>query len=139
MNRWSTDLLDLQTLSELELLIPILQAAPVEADLWDAQNSYYELMKAMTGSKLDSLSETWLQLFRSVGAGLGDRGASKSRLRQRKEIWSYLGAESAGPKALIVVFSILSGLLCHVSFCIDTKYTSRRSGRRLQANETDTT
>jgi hypothetical protein len=28
-------------------------------------------MKAMTGSKLDSLSETWLQLFRSVGAGLG--------------------------------------------------------------------
>jgi hypothetical protein len=71
MNRWSSDLLDLQTLSELELLIPILQATPVEADLWNAQNTYYELMKTITASKLESPSETWLQLFRSVGAGLG--------------------------------------------------------------------
>jgi alpha-amylase/alpha-mannosidase (GH57 family) len=71
MNRWSTNLLDLQTLSELELLIPMLQAAPVEADLWDAQNTYYELMKTITASKIESPSETWLHLFRSVGMCLG--------------------------------------------------------------------
>jgi alpha-amylase/alpha-mannosidase (GH57 family) len=71
MNRWSTNLLDLQTLSELELLIPILHAASVEADLWDAQNRYYELRKTITASKLESPSDTWLQLFRSVGASLG--------------------------------------------------------------------
>jgi alpha-amylase/alpha-mannosidase (GH57 family) len=71
MNRWSTNLFDLQTMSELEMLIPILQTALVEADLWDAQNTYFELMKTITPSKLESLSDTWLQLFRSVGAGLG--------------------------------------------------------------------
>jgi hypothetical protein len=71
MNRWSTNLFDLQTMSELEMLIPILQTPLVEADLWDAQNTYYELMKMITSAKLDPPSETWLQLFRSVGAGLG--------------------------------------------------------------------
>ena len=71
IDRWSTDLFNLQILSDLQLLIPILKAGLVEADLWDAQNTYYELMKGITSSKLHAPSEEWLQLFRNVGAGLG--------------------------------------------------------------------
>ena len=71
IDRWSTDLFNLQILSDLQLLIPILKAGLVEADLWDAQNTYYELMKGITSSKLHAPSEEWLQLFRNVGVGLG--------------------------------------------------------------------
>jgi hypothetical protein len=65
------DSFELQTLSELELLIPLLRAAPFEADLWDAQNTFYELMKATTRLKTSGASETWLQLFCSLGESLG--------------------------------------------------------------------
>jgi alpha-amylase/alpha-mannosidase (GH57 family) len=71
MRRWSVDSFELQTLSELELLIPLLRAAPFEADLWDAQNTFYELMKATTRLKTSGASETWLQLFCSLGESLG--------------------------------------------------------------------
>lgn len=71
IDRWSTDLFNLQILSDLQLLIPILKAGLVEADLWDAQNTYYELMKGITSSKLHAPNEEWLQLFRNVGVGLG--------------------------------------------------------------------
>ena len=50
MNRWSIDPFEVQTLSELELLIPLLRAVSTEADLWQAQNTYYELMKALSVS-----------------------------------------------------------------------------------------
>jgi hypothetical protein len=71
MNRWSIDPFELQTLSELDLLIPLLRALPFEADFWDAQNTYYELMKAITQLKPAAASDTWLQLFRNVGDNLG--------------------------------------------------------------------
>jgi alpha-amylase/alpha-mannosidase (GH57 family) len=71
MNRWSRDLFNLQPLNELELLIPILQTAGVEADLWDAQNTYYQLTKTITDSEMEPPSDTWLELFCNVAAGLG--------------------------------------------------------------------
>ena len=71
MNRWSGEPFQLQTLCELELLIPLLLAAPFAAGLWDAQNTYYEVMKAITRTKLGGPSDTWLQLFRGLGEGLG--------------------------------------------------------------------
>jgi hypothetical protein len=71
MNRWSIDPFELQTLSELDLLIPLLQSLPFEADFWDAQNTYYELMKAIMQLKPAAVSDAWLQLFRNVGDSLG--------------------------------------------------------------------
>src|SRR4051794_16532850 len=71
MHRWSSDPFVLQTLSELEQLISLLQAAPFEIDFWNAQNSYYEVMQAIMQLKPEDCGETWLQLFRSVGDRLG--------------------------------------------------------------------
>ncbi|MGH9515690.1 MAG: DUF3536 domain-containing protein [Terriglobales bacterium] len=71
MSRWSIDPFNIQTLSELEVLIPLLRAVSVEADLWHAQNIYNELMKALKSIGLDSVSSTSLQLFRGIGHCLG--------------------------------------------------------------------
>jgi hypothetical protein len=71
MALWSGAPFELRNLSEVEPLISLLRAAPFEADLWEAQNTYYELMKAITRSKPGTVSDTWLQLFRSLGDSLG--------------------------------------------------------------------
>ncbi len=71
MARWSSDPFVLQTLSELELLVPLLRNAPFAPDLWDAQTTYYKVMKTIEGVKAADPSDTWLQLFRSLGERLG--------------------------------------------------------------------
>jgi hypothetical protein len=71
MNAWSTNPFELRTLSELEALLPFLGPPPFEADLWDVQNAYYDLMKLIMELKPEESSEVWLQLFRSVGDNLG--------------------------------------------------------------------
>ena len=71
MNRWSIDPLEVQTLSELEVLIPLLRAVSVEADLWEAQNTYYKLMRAMARLKPDRMGNTSVELFRRLGDSLG--------------------------------------------------------------------
>jgi alpha-amylase/alpha-mannosidase (GH57 family) len=72
MDCWSKDPFALQKLSELERLIPLFRAAPLKpGGLWQAQNTYYELMKEITYMKLGTPGETWLQLFRSLGDSLG--------------------------------------------------------------------
>jgi hypothetical protein len=72
MDSWSRDPSALQKLSELERLIPLFRAAPLRpGGLWQAQNTYYELMKGITHTKLGTPSDTWLQLFRSLGDSLG--------------------------------------------------------------------
>jgi hypothetical protein len=71
MRRWSVDPFNLQTLSELQVLIPLIRAASVEADLWHAQNTYYELMTPLKHLNLGSISDTTLQLFRGLGDSLG--------------------------------------------------------------------
>ena len=69
--RWSNDPFEVRVLNELQVLIPLIRTASVEADLWDAQNTYYELMKALKQLKLGTLSKATLQLFRSLGDSLG--------------------------------------------------------------------
>jgi hypothetical protein len=71
MIRWSMDPFEVQTLSELEVLIPLVRAVSVEADLWQAQNKYYEVMRASMYCKPGSVGNTSVQLFRSVGHSLG--------------------------------------------------------------------
>jgi hypothetical protein len=71
MNRWSIDPFDIETMSELEVLIPLLRAVSVEADLWQAQNTYYELIRALNHLRSGSISNTSLELFRSLGNSLG--------------------------------------------------------------------
>jgi hypothetical protein len=71
MNRWSMDPFEVQNLSELEVLIPLLRVVSVEADLWQAQNTYYEVMRASVYCKPGSVGNASVQLFRRVGHSLG--------------------------------------------------------------------
>jgi alpha-amylase/alpha-mannosidase (GH57 family) len=72
MDGWSKDPFALQKLSELERLIPLFRAAPLKpAGLWQAQNTYYGLMRQIARRKVETPSDTWLQLFRSLGDSLG--------------------------------------------------------------------
>jgi alpha-amylase/alpha-mannosidase (GH57 family) len=71
MARWSGEPLELRNLSEVESLISLLRDAPFEADLWDVQNAYYELMGVITRLQPETASGAWLQLFRSLGESLG--------------------------------------------------------------------
>jgi hypothetical protein len=70
MNRWSIDPFEVQPLSELQVLIPIVRAVSVEADLWEAQNTYYELMKVIAPMKPE-MGNASRELFRSLGHNLG--------------------------------------------------------------------
>jgi len=71
MSRGSIDPFDIQTLGELEVLISLLRALSVEADLWEAQNTFYQRMGATTLLKPESMGNTSVQLFRSLGRSLG--------------------------------------------------------------------
>ena len=71
MYRWSNEPFVLQTLSELEQLISLLQAAPFETDFWDAQNTYYESMKAVMQLKPKDPGDMWREVFGRLGNNLG--------------------------------------------------------------------
>jgi hypothetical protein len=71
MNAWSIDPFDIYALRELEVLIALLRAVSTEADLWRAQNTYYQLMRAIEHIKLRSTSNTSVRMFRSLGDSLG--------------------------------------------------------------------
>ena len=71
MDRWSSDPFVLQTLSELATLVPLVRNAPFAPDLWEAQNTYCKVMNAIQRLNETSPSETWVQLFRTLGESLG--------------------------------------------------------------------
>lgn len=71
MNCWSIDPFEVQTLNELEVLVSLVRAISVEGDLWQAQNTYYELMKMVAPLKLESAGHLSVELFRKVGHSLG--------------------------------------------------------------------
>jgi alpha-amylase/alpha-mannosidase (GH57 family) len=71
MAQWSVEPLEVRNLTEAESLVSLLHDAPIEADLWDAQNTYYELMKTISRLKPGTATGTWLHLFRSLGDSLG--------------------------------------------------------------------
>jgi alpha-amylase/alpha-mannosidase (GH57 family) len=71
MNRWSIDPFDIETMSELEVLIPLVRAVSDEADIWQAQNTYYELMRTLNHLSPGSICNTSLELLRSLGHSFG--------------------------------------------------------------------
>lgn len=71
MCRWSIDPFELQTLSELEQLVALLRTPPFQTDLWEAQNTYYEVMRASVGRNPGSVGRTSVELFRGLGHRLG--------------------------------------------------------------------
>jgi len=71
MTRWFGEPLEVRNLTEAESLISLLHDAPIETDLWDVQNAYYELMKTISRLKPATATSTWLHLFRSLGDSLG--------------------------------------------------------------------
>jgi len=71
MDRWSRNPLELEALTQLEPLVGLARVAPFEADLWQAQNTYYEVMTTVASVKPSHLSAPWLQKFRQLGDSLG--------------------------------------------------------------------
>src|SRR6266542_1084484 len=70
-DRWARNPLELEALTQLEPLVALARVAPFEADLWQAQNTYYEVMTTVASLKLSHLSAPWLQEFRKLGDCLG--------------------------------------------------------------------
>ncbi len=71
MDRWVMDPFDMQSMLHLEPLISLLRDDALEADLWTAQNKFYELMMTIAGSRHNRASKTWLSHFENIGALLG--------------------------------------------------------------------
>jgi len=71
MDRWSRNPLELEALAQLEPLVALARVAPFEADLWRAQNTYYEVMTTVASLKLSHLSVPWLREFWRLGDCLG--------------------------------------------------------------------
>jgi len=71
MKGWASSPLELEALMRLQPLVSLLRIPPFEADLWEAQNAFYEVMIAISSLKPSHLSGQWLQHFRSLGDHLG--------------------------------------------------------------------
>jgi alpha-amylase/alpha-mannosidase (GH57 family) len=71
MNRWKQSPFDLDTLAQLQPLVELMRIAPFEADLWAAQNSFYEVMVSVASQKPNRCSPEWLNQFRRLGENLG--------------------------------------------------------------------
>jgi len=71
MKAWASNPLELTTLTRLQPLVSLLRIPPFEADLWEAQNTFYEVMTAISSLKPTHLTDAWLQRFRHLGDQLG--------------------------------------------------------------------
>jgi alpha-amylase/alpha-mannosidase (GH57 family) len=70
MERWSKDPLKLEHLVLLDDLAFLMRQPPFEADLWKAQNTFYELLAAVTSLGPAEVSPEWLSHFRALGTSL---------------------------------------------------------------------
>ncbi len=70
-DRWSKEPLNLNNLVELQPMVSLLRAAPFEADLWNAQNTYHSVMRAISELEGPIANEEWLDHFRKLGESLG--------------------------------------------------------------------
>jgi alpha-amylase/alpha-mannosidase (GH57 family) len=71
MDRWARNPLDPEALSQLERLVALARIAPFEADLWKAQNTFYEVMVAIASLKPSRLGGRLLEESHRLGDGLG--------------------------------------------------------------------
>jgi alpha-amylase/alpha-mannosidase (GH57 family) len=71
MDRWAKNPLEMEILEQLERLVAFMRVPPFEADLWSAQNTYYQLMRTLASLNVPPLHENWLNRVRSLGESLG--------------------------------------------------------------------
>jgi hypothetical protein len=65
------DTFALEPMAQLESLISLMRSATFEADLWKAQNTYYDVMVQVASLASCDLSSQWLDRFVSLGDCLG--------------------------------------------------------------------
>ena len=71
MTAWKQSPLDLKALEQLQPIVELMRVAPFEADLWTAQNNFYEVMILVAALTPDDCSSEWLTEFRRLGESLG--------------------------------------------------------------------
>jgi len=71
MQHWAEDPLKLDSLTELVLLASLMREPIFEADLWKAQNIFYERMMAISALNPAELSADWFNHFEALAASLG--------------------------------------------------------------------
>lgn len=71
IERWAMDAFALEPMAQLESLISLMRSATFEADLWKAQNTYYDVMVQVDSLASCDLSSQWLDRFVSLGDCLG--------------------------------------------------------------------
>jgi alpha-amylase/alpha-mannosidase (GH57 family) len=68
---WAKDPLKLEALVQVNALASLMREPAFEADLWKAQNVFYELTMTISLLKPAELSAIWLSHFRTLAANLG--------------------------------------------------------------------
>jgi alpha-amylase/alpha-mannosidase (GH57 family) len=71
MSHWAGDPFDIGSLKQIEPIVSAMNQMRFEADLWKAQNTYYEIMVAIRSLSCLQFSSEWLSAFRSLGIQLG--------------------------------------------------------------------
>jgi hypothetical protein len=71
MQRWAENPLRLGVLDQLMPLVSLMRCPPFEGDLWNAQNAFYELMKAINPLPSIDLDARWINHFQALGEALG--------------------------------------------------------------------
>jgi alpha-amylase/alpha-mannosidase (GH57 family) len=71
MKEWKQSPLDLNALAQLQPLVELMRVAPFEADMWTAQNTFYEVMTSVAFRTPNDCAPEWLKQFRRLGESLG--------------------------------------------------------------------
>ena len=71
LRRWRQKPTDLATMQALEALVSLGRVAPFNADLWEAQNQYYETMATLSVRGRLPVDATWLRQFQKLGEDMG--------------------------------------------------------------------
>ncbi len=71
MTDWKQSPLDLRMLAQLQPLVELMRIAPFEADMWTAQNSFFEVMTSVASLTPSDCSPEWVGQFRRLGESLG--------------------------------------------------------------------
>jgi hypothetical protein len=71
MQHWAEDPLKLDSLTKLVSLASLMREPIFEADLWKAQNIFYERMMAISALNSAELSADWFNHFAALATSLG--------------------------------------------------------------------
>ena len=71
VERWQKAPLKLEALSLLQPLVSLIRVAPLDVDLWTAQNSFYETMSSIACLSPDCYTPEWLREFQNLRDSLG--------------------------------------------------------------------